>query len=264
VAALTYQSILKPRFKYYSRYVTITASTNDVLTFREASGINLTATITAGRYTYGGLAWKIKQAMDAVGAATYTVRYSYRTGKYTLTSDLSGGATVFELITGVSNEIMATIGFTATVNGASSYTSDTQVPSLTTVTFTYPLRGPLVRRSCEREDLVLAGGRSESINYGTQKFYSFRVEYETPTVILALYTMLEEIGERGGVVQFYPDSTDTTNYVDVQFTDRDFDLPEMTAESLYRKYSFSFNLREASPNTGTLDFSSLLDRRPNS
>lgn len=263
--ANAYASLLIPLFKYYTYLVTI-ASSNNQFTFRDSPSTDITVTIPSGEYTYAALAYQIRKAMQAVGGgvAIYTVRYRQGTRLFYFASDLSGGATAFQIRQGGANDICATLGITGHKTGASSYDADAAVPALSTLTFTQRIRLPRVRRSEAREDLVLDSGRSESSSFGATNMLTFYVEHESVAVIQGMYDMLVAAGGRGQAVRFYPDSTNTTDYVDVVFTDRDFELPEESDLSFYRHYTFNFALRQAVPNTGTLDFRSILDRRPNS
>jgi len=257
-----FASILIPRFKYFPHLVTISLGVNDTVTFRETTAVGSTALIAPGTYNYGDLAYQVKKALDSAGASTYIVRYSFTTRKFTITSDLSGGDGIFELVVGGAGDALPTLGFTATVTGAAQYTSGTAVPSLTTIDFSTVLRFPRVRRVVDRESLTLENGRTETVSFGGIYEVSFLVEYESPAVGRAWALMVEELAEFGDSAQFYPDNTDTTNYLDVTFSDAQFDYREMLEESLYRLYSFAIAMRIAVPNSGTLDGRSLLDRRP--
>jgi hypothetical protein len=262
--SLDFQSVLIPLFKYYKRRIVIDATNNEI-GFRETTaGSLLTASVTQGTYTYGELAYEIKVAMQIAGDSVYTVRYDYTTRKYVLTSDGTGGGNDFELDVGAaSSDLLPELGFAADQTGALAYTS-TAVPAQTTLTFSENLRSPRVTRSVNREDLTLRSGRTESISLGGIDTYEFSVEYETPAVALAFYDMVLDSAEYGSTIEFYPDSTDTTNYVDVTFPDTTFSPREMTDEGLYRLYSWSIRLQQKIPNTGTLDMRSMLDRRPSS
>lgn len=261
----TYASVLIPRFEYYSRQVTITEDSNDEILFRESVGVDLTATITAGTYTWGALSYQVKVAMEAVGASTYTVRYSYSDRKYTIQSDGTGGGGLLQLdVGGATYDALPTLGFSVDTSGFLVYTSDTAVPSLSTLDFTQVLKRPRTVREVTREDLILETGRVESVSFGGIDTYSFTVEWETPAVAQAYYDMVTDVAEHGGSVQFYPDKTATTEYADVTFVDSEFDFREQTDQLLYRHYAFSIGLRLAYPQTGTLDLRALIDRRPSS
>ena len=116
---------------------------NNKIDFEETSGIEKTAEIAVGIYdtpetdgeTYIKspatlLAEAIKTAMDVAGDSVYTVPYDLSSAGFTLTSDLSGGAGIFNLIwsTGshFSQSTGSLIGFDVTEDdtGAGSYTSD--------------------------------------------------------------------------------------------------------------------------------------------
>jgi len=112
--------------------LTITAGSNDKINFEEDGGGELTATLTAGTYTFDTLAAEIKTQMDAAGG-TYTVSYDYATKKFTITE--TGGVTDLDLLwnsgTNSSTSAATTLGFTASADnsGAATYTAGS-VPSI--------------------------------------------------------------------------------------------------------------------------------------
>lgn len=70
----------------------VIASENDKIDFDEGAS-ELTATLTAGTYSVRGLATHIKAQMESAGALTYTIKYSTKTGKYTIS-----GSSTFSLL----------------------------------------------------------------------------------------------------------------------------------------------------------------------
>lgn len=103
-------------------------SGENTIVFREQVGVDITATVTAGTYTSATLfIAAIKSALDAAGVATYTVAQS-ATFRFTITSNLGGGATVFQLIwtDAASADMASLLGFSTAANdtGASTYTAD--------------------------------------------------------------------------------------------------------------------------------------------
>lgn len=102
-------------------------SSNNVLIFRDVSGgSDKTATIAEGEYTSTTTFMAaVDAALEAAGSANYTVTQSSAL-KFVITSDLSGGATHFELrFAHASNTCESLLGFdSAHYTGASSYTSD--------------------------------------------------------------------------------------------------------------------------------------------
>ena len=104
-------------------------SANKVIIFREAVGVDLTATIAESNYsTDASFLTAIKTALDAAGAATYTVTRNTTTNAIKIASDLGGGASVFQLrCTDAAFTAAATLGFSTASNltGASNYTADT-------------------------------------------------------------------------------------------------------------------------------------------
>lgn len=104
-------------------------SGSNTIVFRESVGVDLTATIAAAEYTSSTSFFAaVKAALEAVGAATYTVSFDTTTGKIKILSDLSGGATVFQLMwTDLASADMADIlGFSTAANdtGAAFYVAD--------------------------------------------------------------------------------------------------------------------------------------------
>lgn len=252
--------VLIPAFKYTSQKVTIGA-TNNKITFREQAGVDIVGTVASGSFSYGQLAAEVRKAMVAAGAvAAYTWRYSYSTQKYTTTSDLTGGATIYSVMTGGANDIAATLGITSNKTGATSYTSDAAVPSLTTLTLTRNIRGPRLVPIVERADEVLETGVSESLVTGDIDTYSFRLEYETVASALGFYDMWKNAASRGAVIQFYPNSTNMSNWVDVVFVDKQVDIRDMSDQGAYQLFLINFNVRGANPNTGNLTTRDLINR----
>ena len=74
-------------------------STNNVAIFRESTGVDLTATVTEGKYTsHTAFASAVKAALEAAGGSTYTVEQDSATSKWKITSDGAGGGGIFELM----------------------------------------------------------------------------------------------------------------------------------------------------------------------
>lgn len=102
-------------------------SGKNTIVFQESIGVDITATIAVDEYTStSSLLTAIKNAMDAAGAATYTVVQDATTGRIKLTSDLSGGATVFRLQWLTEPDLGEMLGFDVSANdtGAATYTAD--------------------------------------------------------------------------------------------------------------------------------------------
>ena len=101
------------------------ASGSNTIVFRESAGVDLTATITPGEYeSFTLFAAAVKAALEAAGVATYTVSKE-SDKRIKILSDLSGGATVFELRWASSTAMAAIIGFDAVnLSGAAFYVAD--------------------------------------------------------------------------------------------------------------------------------------------
>ena len=102
-------------------------SGSNTIVFQESVGVDLTATISAGEYTTTALFLAaIKTALEAVGAATYTVVQDTTTGRIKITSNLGGGATVFRLRWTQAAAFGQQIGFEATADqtGADNYMAE--------------------------------------------------------------------------------------------------------------------------------------------
>ena len=101
-------------------------SSNNTLIFRDVSGgSDKTATIAVGEYSTANFLLAIDAALEAAGSANYTVSQNSNL-KFVIASDLSGGATHFELrFAHASNTCESLLGFDSiNYTGASSYTAD--------------------------------------------------------------------------------------------------------------------------------------------
>lgn len=100
---------------------------SNTLVFRETTGVDLTATITAGEYT-SDILTALKTALDAAGASTYTVTRDSTTKRITIVSNGSGGGGIFQLmLTDADSAAMAAVlGFStdSDLTGALTYTAD--------------------------------------------------------------------------------------------------------------------------------------------
>jgi len=116
---------------------------NNKIDFEETTGVEKTAEIAVGMYktpsTDGStyikspatlLAEAIQTAMNAAGDSVYTVSYDITSAKFTLASDLAGGAGIFNLPWSTGSHSSQSsgelLGYDVTEDdtGASSYTSD--------------------------------------------------------------------------------------------------------------------------------------------
>ncbi len=106
-------------------------SSNNKIVFRDDVTTNITATIATGVYTsISTFLAAVDTALEAVGAAAYTVSQDGTTGKIKLLSDLSGGATAFQLRTTHADFTAASIlGYDTSIDhtGAASYIADALV-----------------------------------------------------------------------------------------------------------------------------------------
>jgi len=88
---------------------------NNKINFEEFTGTALTATVASGTYSGSSLATAITTALDTAGANNYTTTYNEATTKFTLTSDRSGGGSVFRLLcatgTSVGSMLLPSLGF---------------------------------------------------------------------------------------------------------------------------------------------------------
>lgn len=104
-------------------------SANRAIIFREAVGVDLTASIAIAEYTTdAAFLTAIKTALEVPGVATYTVTRDTSSNKIKILSALDGGATVFQLrCTDVLFTAATILGFsTASVlTGAAFYVADT-------------------------------------------------------------------------------------------------------------------------------------------
>ena len=80
-----------------------------------------------------------------------------------------------------------------------------------------------------------------------------------------LYDMFASCAAFGNAIDFYPDSTDATNYVTVFWDTRAFRPRELTDRNLYRIWEIDINLLVKVPaGAGTITLRGLIDRRPTS
>lgn len=101
-------------------------SGSNTIVFRETTGVDLTATITAGEYTTtASFLAAIKSALEASGASTYTVSQT-SVRKINIESDGSGGGGIFQLRWPSSTAMADILGYDSTVNytGALNYDAD--------------------------------------------------------------------------------------------------------------------------------------------
>lgn len=107
-------------------YYNIVTGENDIV-FRDASGgADKTALVAVGEYTStAAFMAAVDAAFEAAGVANYTITQN-SAYKFVITSDLSGGATAFELRWADCTEMAAILGFDSSANdtGASTYTAD--------------------------------------------------------------------------------------------------------------------------------------------
>lgn len=96
-------------------------STNNTLTFRENSddGTDYSVTITPGNYSATEFVTVLKNAMDAIGANTYTVSYSSTTGKINITVLLPD---TFKLVSG--SMLTNVLGYEAMTSFLATKTAD--------------------------------------------------------------------------------------------------------------------------------------------
>jgi hypothetical protein len=103
-------------------------SGSNTIVFRETTGVDLTATVTATTYsTTTLLLAAIKTALEAAGDSTYTVTQDSTTQKIKIASNGGGGGGIFQLRWTSSTAMASTLGFDPTLNltGALTYTADT-------------------------------------------------------------------------------------------------------------------------------------------
>lgn len=254
-----YASQLIPVFKYYSELLTI-ASTNNTIVFGEGGGA-LTATIASGDWTWGEVAWKVKVALEAAGAGTYTVTYSHATRKFTIAK--SAGTFTLD-VGGSANDALDDLGYTSDKSGALTYTSDISVPSQATLTCTSRIVQPDLDLETEREDLVVESGRKESVHHGDHERYVFRLEFESTATALGLVDMWRRAGRYGNEIDLYPDSADLTNFATGYW---DTTRPAIRRSRIYRLWDveFPFRFKQPAPaGSSTLKPRDFYDRRPTS
>lgn len=102
-------------------------SSNNVIRFRDSASTDIDATITVGEYSStSAFMTAVDTALESAGAANYTITQNSNL-KFVITSDLSGGATAFQLRTAdAAFTAVSLLGFSTASNltGASTYTAD--------------------------------------------------------------------------------------------------------------------------------------------
>lgn len=140
-------------------YFNVTSSNNQIV-FRDDTTTNITASIAVGEYTStSSFMAAVDAALEAVGAANYTVTQN-AFYKFVITSDLSGGATAFQLrCSHASFTAESLLGFdnATDLTGASSYTADyLRINSSEWITFDFGL-------PVNPTDFVMIGARNNAI-----------------------------------------------------------------------------------------------------
>jgi hypothetical protein len=99
-------------------------SSNNVIVFRESTGVDLTATIAVASYaSTSSFLTAIKTALESTGASTYTVSQDATTKKIKIVSDGSGGDNLFQLMwTDVLSTAAVTLGFDTAVDDTGTLT----------------------------------------------------------------------------------------------------------------------------------------------
>lgn len=154
--------------------------TNNKLNFDEGGG-ELTATIDSGSFAMSDIATKLKTALDAAGALTYTVTLDRSTRKFTIAA-----TGVFDLLitsgSQAGTSIFSLIGFTGSdVTGSASYESNTTAGSIYQTQFI--LQDHVA--STENQEFVDAlvnessSGIVEVVNFGTKSLVQFNMRFIT-------------------------------------------------------------------------------------
>jgi len=256
----SYVSVKIPKFVYRPARVTIVSGALDQITFGEGGGA-LTATVAPGEYTWGALAQMIQVALEAAGAGDYTVTYSLTTRMYTLVK--SAGTFTLDYSAGT-RDLLPTIGITADKSGALTYTSDSAVPSETTITCTQLSRHHDAPDECDRADFEAGSGRTEHSLIVARERLTFTVEFESTAVHRTLKDMWRLAGRYGAPIDYYPDST-LSDYITVIWDQPRYPLAEMTRDrGLYRRYAGELAFRVRVPAGGTITARAFDDRRPSS
>ncbi|MDB4311895.1 hypothetical protein N9937_00555 [bacterium] len=243
-----------PKIVYRPVTFTITAGTNDKIDFEETGSSELTATLTAGTYTKGGMAAELKRALEVAGASTYTIAFALsgsNINKFTVTSDGIGGGGVLNLLwntgTNTATSAKTTLGFDNTDDtGALTYNSDNQAPATVTITFNNDVRSPQIAPKEDVSKHKTARGKKKVISRHVNWIYSFSLQFIPRTLIDSFYTFYEDCLWRGGQFDFYPKSSAGTF---VNFTyEKGFKPTAMTKKNLYQLYSFrGLMFREVGP-----------------
>ena len=178
-------SILTSPVFYYGFKVTVD---NIYLNFDEGSG-ELTATVTAGSYSFSNLANAVATAMNNIGSQLYTVTANRDDRTYTISADDN-----FDILFGTGSNtglsVAAVIGFDSTdKTGTNSYVGDDQAGAEFVPQF--PLQNFV-----DLEDYVeiaqanineSANGVVEVYSIGSRRFMEFNIAYTTDSPIKGLF-----------------------------------------------------------------------------
>lgn len=171
---------------YYGYSVTV----NDIyINFDEGIG-ELTATVTAGNYSFTDMAAAVASALNEIGGQVYTVVANRVDRTFTISAS-SPFDLLFSSGSNSGLSVASVIGFTASdKTGASSYTSDTSAGNEFVPQF--PLQDYVslddYQEFSQANINESASGKVEIFSIGTRKFLEFNIGPVTDNAVKGLFT----------------------------------------------------------------------------
>lgn len=217
-------SLINTYSKFY--YDIIVDDTNYKLDFAEGAGPELTADINTGEYSLTEIGAEIERALNDTGALTYTVTINRTTRIMTIAAS---GTFKLYVSTGTHAgiSVFTLIGFTgADRTGASSYSGDTAIGSVYEPQFKLQsyVDQEDWQQSADASINKTASGHIEVINFGTEKFFQWNINFITDieqpcnSPILNNPTGLEDIRDflryciKRTPLEFMPDKSDPSTF----------------------------------------------------
>lgn len=204
-------------------YFNVTALNSDIV-FNDGSG-NVTASIAVAEYdSTSSFMAAIDAALESAGVANYTITQNTNF-KFVISSDLSGGATVFELITtdaGFTAAEMLGFDILTDKTGASSYTADVLIIStgefirwdmgISSLPSAFSMIGPRNKplKLSPSGTFTLKGNFTNNF---TNPYYSQVLSYDDEVIAVMSETTLADTGLRYWQVEF--EDQNPNGYVEV-------------------------------------------------
>lgn len=237
---------------------------NQYIDFKEAAtGAERTATIDAGYYLPEDFANAVASAMDAAPSASgdYTVSFSRSTDKFTISTDLTYLDLLWNTGTNAASGAATALGYAAVdATGATAYEADNVLPNR--FISTQPIRSPRPAFKPERKRTISDSGVQVTNYRRIDQMYGFQMLYiEEQELNNNWLEMISKNGTPLGYpVDYYPDGTDTADYLRAFIDDAQFRPAEMVDVGFTGHYRFNIMLRQKLPKAGTIEVFDLFPR----